>query len=255
MPQNISSIIQSEVPIAYYSMGATATSRGEIVLVEYSGNHIEVFSYDLVHLRFLNVAGALQFIDITSKSDVLFLTDHGVNSIFVVMESESCSHRISLTWRPTCVAVYEYTLFVTNALTDVLYKIQLDGSYRQVGAEQVFLTSPHFDEPSFVHASSSQIAVATFANSKLVVSRSDGSLDWTYGQLLNPRGVDTDKWGRFVIADGGNKRVVLVSPDGQFVRYLVTGLDQGIVGVAVLGNMVYVVQRAPSQKLIRFEIL
>ncbi|XP_023930408.1 RING finger protein nhl-1-like [Lingula anatina] len=50
-------------------------------------------------------------------------------------------------------------------------------------------------------------------------SESDGVL------LMLPRGVCTDNYGHIFFADMGNRRIVALSPQGQFIRYIVTEDD------------------------------
>ncbi|XP_023932415.1 uncharacterized protein LOC112042305 [Lingula anatina] len=45
------------------------------------------------------------------------------------------------------------------------------------------------------------------------------------GQLWGPRGVCTDRRGHIFIADCFNRRIVALSPQGQFIRYIVTEDD------------------------------
>ncbi|XP_013379338.1 tripartite motif-containing protein 3-like [Lingula anatina] len=45
------------------------------------------------------------------------------------------------------------------------------------------------------------------------------------GQLRLPRGVCTDSYGHIFIADNGNHRIVALSPQGQFTRYIATEED------------------------------
>ncbi|XP_013379953.1 uncharacterized protein LOC106151306 [Lingula anatina] len=51
----------------------------------------------------------------------------------------------------------------------------------------------------------------------------DGSREGS--ELWYPRGVCTDSYGHIFIADTGNDRIVALSPQGQFIRYIVTEDD------------------------------
>ncbi|XP_023931778.1 tripartite motif-containing protein 3-like [Lingula anatina] len=51
----------------------------------------------------------------------------------------------------------------------------------------------------------------------------DGSREGS--ELRSPHGVCTDSYGHIFIADSGNRRIVALSPQGQFIRYIVTKDD------------------------------
>ncbi|XP_013402316.1 tripartite motif-containing protein 2-like [Lingula anatina] len=46
------------------------------------------------------------------------------------------------------------------------------------------------------------------------------------GQLMSPQGVCTDSYGHIFIADCLNHRIVALSPQGQFIRYIATMVDE-----------------------------
>jgi hypothetical protein len=263
MPENIGGIIPSEVLLPCAMFGLTVTSGGEIVLVERLGPRVEVYSHDLTHLQTVNVPGALSLLDIASRGDLLFITDKIGECIHVVMGGESSTHNISVDWAPIGLAISDYTLFVTDERFDILYSILLDRNYRRLGDDQVVLAAPHLGFPGFLHVTATRIAVGNADFGKLVVaSRPNGTIEWTYGavgsgdgELNDPKGVAEDGWNRYIVADGENKRVVLVSSNGTFIRNLAIGLSRKPVGVSVLGNMVYVVLRGSPGKLIRLEIV
>jgi hypothetical protein len=253
----------SEVTLGYRMMGLTVTSGGEVVMVEDTGPRAEVYSLDLDHLRSLNVPGAVTLFGITSKGDVLFIADYGGKCIHVVMENhcDSCSHSISLNWKPVGVAIQNYTLFVIDMYENILYKIQLDKQYSRLSADQVLMTAPDLYRPIFLDVSSTKVTVTNYYGHNMTVTKHDGTIEWTYGsfgtaddQLRNPRGVVIDRWNRYILADGANKRVVLLSEDGQFLMNLAGNLGGGVGGLDVIGNAVYVNGRQAPYKLFRLRL-
>ena len=95
----------------------------------------------------------------------------------------------------------------------------------------------HLQLPAFItaHGENGLIVSDTFANAVYAfTARGQGeyTCEWMYGgvkgsgpgMLCWPKGVATDSQGRVLIADTGNHRVLLLSPDGEMLMELLTGI-------------------------------
>ncbi|CAH1803085.1 unnamed protein product [Owenia fusiformis] len=91
-----------------------------------------------------------------------------------------------------------------------------------------------FKCPMYVAINSKDVSVVSDISGHCVKGiNPDGTKRFTYGgvqgpddgQLNGPRGVFIDACDNIMVADTGNHRVILLSPEGRFLRYLMTADD------------------------------
>ena len=176
--------------------GVAVSNSGEVVVSEYHGHCISVYSREGKHLRSFGSKGSnkgqFQYpygVAITSDNNVLIADRH--------------NHRIQM-----------FTM-----------EGRFVKSVGQKGKRQL-----QFDYPSgiAVHPSGS-VFVADSSNHRIQVLNSDlsyshmfGSEGRAQGQFKCPRGVAFDSTGVVYVTDYGNNRVQLFSVDGQFISSFVS---------------------------------
>lgn len=140
------------------------------------------------------------------------------------------------------------TLYVTANQVDTIYKIELgQGNTFTIIAPLAQSPHPDFLHPSYIVVSKNKMAVSNYEGEDLILATLDVQVEWRYGsgsgstegQFQYPLGVQMDNWGRYLVADRDNYRIHIVSPNGTFVKYLVSGMSGKPRGMLNVGNDIF----------------
>jgi hypothetical protein len=182
----------------------------------------------------------------------LFLADERAQGIHVVLDDgRTYSHKIEVSWGPKGVHIMGSSLYVTDAKNNKLYKLTLDSAYNKISAEVII--SSTLSHPRNIYVDADRIAISNPHSNQLSVYRNDGvyGLEWQYDLGGLPRDLARNNCGNYVINDNTNKRIQLVSSEGQFIKNVVDGLEGNPLGLALTstcsGSTMYVTTTSPNK--------
>jgi hypothetical protein len=247
MPLNISSVTEhNSTTNLFINCGSTLNSEGQLVVVQCNGNRYAKYSSDLVMLDDVTVPNGVAFRDVAAKGEWIIIADKSDYSFHVIHDAGTYSHKISIPERPMGIAIYGSDIFATVLRQSKIVKVGIDASNSPISTI-VMAVNIALGHPMYLHVNSDKIVISDNGNSKVVAFDKDGKLLWSYGtygsgdgQLKNPNGILLDPWNRYMISDGLNGRIVLVSSDGNFILnppYPIAGLPKSL---ALIGNRLYV---------------
>lgn len=263
-PPSIDSVIKNmEVNTLYQVSGIALTLEGNIVAVERNGSQAAIYSSKLVHLRALNVTGAIGLYDIVSSKGILFITDTNISKIHVMRDNESYIHAISTSWLPFGIDINDNYLFVVDYFGNKLYRIELDQNVNRISSDQVILNGgPVLSSPIRVCVRGGKIAISNYFT--VVLSSMMGEVEWIAGTGLSGTGpgefyyafgVRMDNWRRVLVSDRINERIQLLSANGTHIKELITGIGGWPYDVMLVGDTLYVSQiRTNNNKLVKYTI-
>ncbi|CAL1544850.1 unnamed protein product [Lymnaea stagnalis] len=246
------------------SWGVTVTSREEIIVVDCRNRRVQKFSSagDLMDHIILNEDPR----DISSfgEEDVAITVMKKQIFIFAVINNLVLKRKIET------VRQYDGIAYSSNIRCFVVSSIEercIELVSRQGEVTKTFKFNPTTEEslflvPRYVAVSRDNFyVVSDAANNSVVCVSQDGRLLCTYSsteanELKKAQGVCCDKIGNLFVADYSNSRVHLLTPDGQFQRF-VLGQDSGLrrpVALAITqSNKLVVVQSDGMVKIFSYE--
>eukprot|EP00918_Siedleckia_nematoides_P040088 GHVU01087050.1.p1 GENE.GHVU01087050.1~~GHVU01087050.1.p1 ORF type:complete len:577 (-),score=60.21 GHVU01087050.1:345-2075(-) len=141
------------------------------------------------------------------------------------------------------VAVSDSHLYITSEEENAVYRLDLpDASNRKVFIKNS-LFKKYLDCPRFVATNGKHVVVSSHYSHQVSVFDMSGARKFVYGgkgtkleQLKNPMGVAIFWEGRVLVADWGNDRVSIVSPQGHHLIDFVLADGYDLRGLALTGS-------------------
>eukprot|EP00918_Siedleckia_nematoides_P046280 GHVU01101459.1.p1 GENE.GHVU01101459.1~~GHVU01101459.1.p1 ORF type:complete len:103 (-),score=5.60 GHVU01101459.1:33-341(-) len=84
----------------------TLTSQGHLVVIEYHGLRVDVYTQDLVYIKPFNVYGAVKLCSIISRDELLFLVDVA-EGVHVMRDDGTYKHKINVSGDIYNVGLYD----------------------------------------------------------------------------------------------------------------------------------------------------
>ncbi|CAH1796607.1 unnamed protein product [Owenia fusiformis] len=199
------------------------TSKNEAIST-CSGGLAKVYNKDLT----LKGTFGVGFYNVTTKGNEIYLTS-GTDTVSIY--NQECMHSRKIK-TPT---LKSYTEIAVNSRGEL---VTYDRSTKAVchvesATGRILTKSQSFSEPVYLAVNSHDVVIVSYMLENCVVGLTrDGKELFRYGpcengqnQLNCPKGLCTDTANNIIVADFFNNRVHLLSPDGKFIRFLLTGSD------------------------------
>jgi hypothetical protein len=211
--------------------GLTGTSDGDLVFVEHVGKRVSVVNVKGNIKKTITIPGARALFGVARQGQVLFITDHDNKLIHVV--NDGCDYITSINTGLSYmhdIYISNNTLWVTTR-DDGFYRIYIDSNYTITNKQQLVAPSSSFDKPFGVSGWGSHLVVVCWFSHNLHILTMSGSPvvppvgGQGSGGWFGPIDVVTDPAGRIYVVDIDDKRIVLFSQTGQFIKNLATQQD------------------------------
>ena len=119
------------------------------------------------------------------------------------------------------------------------------------GISGVVLASSGMSMPVTVDVLGHQLIVACYGSHNVRMYDLNGNLQFNYGGsgVMNKAyGSHIDQWGRSIVSDRDNNRIIVLSADGNHIKDLLQGFTSGPIGLKVMDNFIYVASYSPAIK-------
>ena len=154
--------------------------------------------------------------------------------------------------------------YVVSYVNSSVYKFTLDSQNQLVNFE-LFASYGGMFKAVNIFANSMNVLVNSYGSHNSVLFDLCGNVVFEYGgygsgdgQMMKAYGSHIDDWGRHIVCDRDNNRIVLLSPEGNLITYLVTGADgmnSRPIGLVVHQRVMYVTTYTDPRKLYSFEFV
>ena len=184
----------------------------------------------------LSPGSAVGLFGVAREGQTLFFTDMGRSCIHVCLETGAYIRMIDLRqWgQITDISVVGNELYVILSDMKALMQLTLNENYLAINSTGISLANTNL--PNTVNVFGSTIMVTAWETDNVLVFTTSLNTMFNYngtkpgpGQLMDPFGGHIDQWGRSIVSDRENRRIVLISANGTYMRDLVTAAD-GLVG-------------------------
>lgn len=197
----------------------------------------------------LTIHGARALWGAARQGQVLLITDRINGLMHVVQESGKYIKHINTSLTELRGIAADNNIIWLTTWDQGLHKMTLDADFNIVNLQLFTSNSPSFNAPWDITIHGSQIIVVCGNSHNLHIFYPNGTHvvpyvnKWRSGlkddQLSGPLGVVTDSNGYIYVVDSHNYRIVLFSPTGQFIHYILTQGD----GMVERPNTVYLHDR------------
>ena len=220
--------------------GLAITHENDIVILDRENQVVKIFDEDAVFLREIRSTPQCELgcpFDVTILDEMsLALTDHDNESvqIFTLRGDHVKTFQGSLNYPRGIETNKNGDILVVDSNNRCLtIHDKNNGKVKQTINGRDRTEHGVFTDPYYVTVTKDdRIIVTDWAEPHLHIFDSNGRYLNEYGsyglranQMLEPYGVCTDSYGYIFVADHHNNRIHMLSPDGVFIRYLLTEND------------------------------
>jgi hypothetical protein len=231
MPENYTAAVPFFDKILPFSCSIAVTSDGNLAMGRYKSNMARLYTPDIQLITEIQLQNAGSLRDVEWRCGMLFFTDISERCLHVVNETGPYSHKMTLPFAPVNIDSHAEAMYVSDYIANQIWKITMDGNNAVLNMS-VFIPSANLPLSGVygVAVTGRMVVVASQSSNKIIGFDMLGNQLWSYGgvkgsaegQLNQPTELVVDNWNRTYIADLGNRRVVVVSADGQLIMNLVS---------------------------------
>jgi DNA-binding beta-propeller fold protein YncE len=214
----VNKVRQFDLPCMPY--GVDIDEAGQIAVCG-RDDKVHIYKKDGTELSQITPGGRV--CDVATTRDKLYITQwcHSQGKLYIYSKGGVLIKSVTVGYEGHAgVAINKTHIYITSSYEDRVYRLDLgEGTDKTVFIDQG-LSYPHF-----VSCTDSKVAVSSYNSHQVSVHDIEGRLQFIYGglgtgpgQLKYPWGVALDRWDQLLIADNDNKRISIVSPQGQHLR-------------------------------------
>ena len=259
VPDNITALeLITTYSRSEFIQNLAVTSQGHYALPIFGTTRFLLCNPDLSLVADFNIPGAISLRDVVWRCGMLFFPDMSAKCIHVTGETGIYSHAIDLAHlniNLAAIAAYGNALYVSVLSRSTIYRVILDRNNNATEIEPFSNSVTSINAGQKIAVTGGRVMVSGINKAILVALNIYGEEEWAYAgplpgpeneKLDKPYGIHIDRLGRSYVADGKNKRVVMISEDGEFIMNIITGLQGQPKALSMINDTLLIMETTDS---------